>query len=72
MRTRCCNYEINDDRPVVMWNPGNRVVQCHNCGHVYVPERRGFFESWTRPQLIFTAVLVLIPCVLALWAASKL
>ncbi len=21
----------------VKWNPYNKVVQCHRCGHIYVP-----------------------------------
>ena len=23
----------------VMWNPYNKVVQCHKCGHIYVPKK---------------------------------
>ena len=37
MKTKCCQYEIDEARPVVAWNPYNGNVQCHNCGHVYVP-----------------------------------
>ena len=36
----CCDYVAcvaGADYPV-MWNPFNKVVQCHNCGHIYVPE----------------------------------
>lgn len=22
----------------VMWNPYNKVVQCHQCGHIWVPK----------------------------------
>ena len=36
----CCGYIAciaGADYPV-MWNPYNKVVQCHNCGHIYVPE----------------------------------
>lgn len=29
----CCNHE-----EAVYWNPFNRVVQCHKCGQVFVPE----------------------------------
>ena len=36
--TRCCGYAAFKDSPYpVMWNPGNQVVQCHNCGCVYGP-----------------------------------
>lgn len=38
MKTSCCNYEINNENPPVKWNEFNGVVQCHNCGHVYVPK----------------------------------
>lgn len=41
MKTQCCNYPIDDKRPPVMWNEFNGVVQCHNCGHVYVPKVKG-------------------------------
>ncbi len=30
----CCGYH---DPTAVMWNPYNKVVQCHNCGRVWVP-----------------------------------
>ena len=35
----CCSYvcDAGSDYPV-MWNPYNKVVQCHNCGHIYYPE----------------------------------
>lgn len=32
--TACCGYH---DPTAIFWNEGNGVVQCHNCGHVYVP-----------------------------------
>lgn len=34
--TPCCNYraELSNTYPV-FWNPFNKVVQCHNCGHQY-------------------------------------
>lgn len=48
MKTRCCGYEFDADKRAgsvgltvgcpVMWNSYNHVVQCHNCGHVYVPD----------------------------------
>ena len=38
MKTQCCNYEIDNEKPPVMWNEFNNVVQCHNCGQVYVPK----------------------------------
>jgi hypothetical protein len=36
--TPCCKYraELSNAYPV-FWNPFNKVVQCHNCGHQYVP-----------------------------------
>ena len=38
MKTKCCNYNPPKDQPYpVMWNPYNKVVQCHNCGTVYEP-----------------------------------
>ncbi len=39
-KTLCCGYKIDNTRPVVMWNEFNGVVQCHNCGHVYVPRQK--------------------------------
>lgn len=38
MKTLCCNYPIDDKRPPVIWNEFNGVVQCHNCGQVWVPK----------------------------------
>ena len=35
MKTKCCDYH---DPTAVQWNPFNEVVQCHNCGHVYMPK----------------------------------
>lgn len=35
-KTPCCNYESRTTYPVY-WNEFNKVVQCHNCGHVYEP-----------------------------------
>ena len=36
--TECCNYSAPITIPnPVMWNEFNKVVQCHNCGHVWVP-----------------------------------
>ncbi len=38
-RTPCCDYDTGRDQLtkfVIRWNPGNRVVQCHNCGQVYI------------------------------------
>lgn len=37
MRTVCCNYAARIDNYPVYYNPGNNVVQCHNCGHIYIP-----------------------------------
>ena len=37
--TECCNYSAPITIPYpVMWNEFNKVVQCHNCGHVWVPK----------------------------------
>lgn len=49
--TRCCRYAFDPDLepgardPLtsrqgcpIFWNEYNRVVQCHNCGQVYVPD----------------------------------
>ncbi len=30
----CCDYSPK----AVFWNPYNKVVQCHNCGHVWEPK----------------------------------
>ena len=38
--TECCNYICPVSIPYpVMWNPYNKVVQCHNCGHVFIPKQ---------------------------------
>ncbi len=38
MKTICCNYESSSNVPYpVFWNEFNKVVQCHNCGEIYVP-----------------------------------
>lgn len=38
MKTACCQYQCKDDDfGPVFTNTGNNVVQCHNCGEVYVP-----------------------------------
>lgn len=37
MESACCN----SDPKAIEWNPYNQVVQCHNCGHVYVPKVYG-------------------------------
>lgn len=40
MKTQCCDYEPSSGIPYpVFWNPFNGVVQCHNCGTVYVPQK---------------------------------
>ena len=48
MKTRCCGYEFDPAKVPgakdprigcpVFWNVYNHVVQCHNCGHVWVPD----------------------------------
>ncbi len=33
----CCDYEVQEGAiGPVYWNPYNKVVQCHNCGQVYI------------------------------------
>lgn len=32
----CCR-DAKLDPEAVKWNPYNKVIQCHVCGHVYVP-----------------------------------
>lgn len=40
--TACCGYTpVSDTEWPVFWNPLNAVVQCHNCGQVYEPSRKG-------------------------------
>lgn len=37
-KTECCGYESPTDTVyAVQWNPYNKVVQCHNCGHAFAP-----------------------------------
>lgn len=39
--TKCCGKPMvrtEDGRAVVLWNPYNRVVQCHCCGAIYEPQ----------------------------------
>jgi len=33
----CCGYKASAKKYPVYYNPFNQCVQCHNCGHVYVP-----------------------------------
>lgn len=33
----CCSNAKHLD--CVKWNPYNQVIQCHSCGHVYLPAR---------------------------------
>jgi uncharacterized Zn finger protein len=36
--TECCGYTADIKNPYpVYWNEFNKVVQCHNCGHVFKP-----------------------------------
>lgn len=36
--TPCCKYEAHPKIGYpVYWNEFNKVVQCHNCGHIYSP-----------------------------------
>jgi hypothetical protein len=34
-----------------MWNEFNKVVQCHNCGHVYVPAKLPMIDAMVRDGL---------------------
>ncbi len=36
-RTQCCGYVQSETDSIIRWNPYNGVVQCHNCGTMYVP-----------------------------------
>ena len=38
MKTICCQYDYGKLPHPVQFNPYNNVVQCHNCGEVYVPQ----------------------------------
>lgn len=41
-KTPCCGYNSPTNKPYcVQWNPGNNVVQCHNCGEIALPEGKG-------------------------------
>ncbi len=38
-KTPCCDYDTSRDgrtKSIIMWNPYNRVVSCHNCGTVFI------------------------------------
>ena len=35
----CCGYKADPDRYPVYYNKFNKVVQCHNCGNVWIPEK---------------------------------
>lgn len=36
--TQCCNYTCSTSLGYpIMWNPFNKVVQCHNCGNIFLP-----------------------------------
>lgn len=48
----CCGYKAKLNGYPVMWNQFNKVVQCHNCGNVWVPKQ---FPS--RPQYATRAAL---------------
>ncbi len=37
MNSECCGKNAE----AIHWNPYNEVVQCHHCGHVYVPKLYG-------------------------------
>ncbi len=48
--TTCCGYVYDEPNGYpVFWNPFNMVVQCHACGHVYVPEPPNPPESESKP-----------------------
>ena len=52
----CCGYH---DTSAVKWNPGNKVVQCHNCGHVYT--------ALTAQQPQQEAVAEILPLLASAW-----
>ncbi len=35
-----CGCKIAADDNPIFWNPYNKVVQCHKCGHTYIPASR--------------------------------
>ena len=40
--TKCCNKTYPKSIPYpVYWNPFNKCIQCHSCGHIYSPEPFG-------------------------------
>lgn len=53
----CCEHAKEVD--CVKWNPFNKVVQCHSCGHVYLPvtkevwnEKIGKSEEYGQVEII--------------------
>ncbi len=51
--TLCCNYisTVKLGFPVY-FNEGNKVVQCHNCGHVWEPiKMNGNAYAWPVTQM---------------------
>jgi oligoribonuclease NrnB/cAMP/cGMP phosphodiesterase (DHH superfamily) len=49
--TPCCGYKSPLDMPYcVMWNEGNKVVQCHNCGQIALPEGTGKYYDRMVPE----------------------
>lgn len=46
----CCGYAPPSGfNYPVYWNQYNGVVQCHNCGQIYVPEKLSWrvrFHNW--------------------------
>jgi hypothetical protein len=53
MKTDCCGKEFTftHDHPV-KWNPYNEVIQCHMCGHIYVPAKEGeqLLHEWEKER----------------------
>jgi hypothetical protein len=42
VRTACCDYAAEINNYPVYYNRFNNVVQCHNCGKIYVPSQVKF------------------------------
>lgn len=40
MNKKLCCENAEDYPGPIAWNPFNKVVQCHSCGHIYVKQSR--------------------------------
>lgn len=59
--TNCCNYICSTDIPYpVMWNQFSKVIQCHNCGQVFIPTNDDtalldWLEKYFRQETAYSA-----------------